>query len=75
MFISFVLNFIDDLFGFVSFLLCLVSLRFVSACFVSLRVCFVSRFKITPFPLLINNIDVCLFLDDNVLAYVLCILT
>jgi hypothetical protein len=68
MFISFVLNFIDDLFGFVSFLLCLVSLRFVS-------VCFVSRFKITPFPLLINNIDVCLFLDDNVLAYVLCILT
>jgi hypothetical protein len=55
----------------VSFLLCLISFRFVSACFVSFRFCFVSCFIITPFPLFIKNIFVCLFLDENVLSYVL----
>jgi hypothetical protein len=48
-----------------------VSFRFVSACFVSFRFCFVSCFIITPFPLFIKNIFVCLFLDENVLSYVL----
>ena len=75
-FVSFLLCLVSfRLFSFplylVSFLLCLISFRFVSACFVSFRFCFVSCFIITPFPLLIKNIFVCLFLDENVLSYVL----
>jgi hypothetical protein len=38
---------------------------------ISFRFCFASCFIITPFPLLIKNVFVCLFLDDNVLSYVL----